>query len=741
MAFEATTAPDMPSPIPPPNAEGFEQQTAPPDTTQPEGEQTNLDLLRRWADPTQTRNIAEEIDEGILNQIGDRVLRDYKIDDLSRDDWLKKNEVGMKLAMQVTEEKTHPWPSASNVIVPLITVAATQFNARAYPAIVQGRNVVKGVVVGQDNGVPMMDPRTGQPAQNPQTGEIMWREPPGSKRKRATRIGDHMSYQFIEEQTEWESDTDKLLLILPIAGCCFRKTYFAPELGRNVSALVTPKKLVVNYWAKDLETTPRISEDIELYPNQIEEKIRAGLFLDQNYRDLSAQGDDEDKPIEFIEQHRFWDLDEDGYQEPYIVTAHKLTGKIARIVAGFEADGIDADEGSGEVLRIDREHYYTKYTFIPNPDGGFYDLGFGQLLLPINNSVNTAINQLFDAGTLSNLGGGFVGRGFSVHAGSLRRKMGEWTYVNAPGGSIRDAIVPLQSPEPSNVLFLLLGQLIEFGKEIASLKDVLTGDKTAATMQPTTLLALIEQGLKVFTAIFKRVHRAAKREYDKQYRLNSIYLEEQASYQVGDDWKEITRRDYLIGSGVAPASDPTMVSDMQRLAHAQFLQGYQNDPLCNPYEIRKRVFDAAQTADVDKILNPNPPPNPDIVAKAAELELRAQSERVKQIKDLAQAVLYISQADAQQGDHEIKWANTQLSAVKFMVEALTGENAGKVKGIISPPSAPGDGQGAPAPAGGGGGGAQPPIPGARRAPDGQWYTSDPKRPGKYLRVVTDAAAA
>lgn len=699
------------------------------------------DKLKRWSDPLTTKNIADELTPEVLAKIGDRVLRDFKIDDLSRKDWMTRSEDAIKLAMQVAEEKTSPWPNSSNVVFPLMTVAAIQFNARAYPAIVQGRNVVKGVVIGKDDGEPVIDPATQQPVMNPQTQQPQWKIPPGEKRRRAKRVADHMSWQLIEEQTEWEEDTDKLLLVLPIIGCCFRKTYFAPELGRNASALVNPKKLVVNYWARSMETAPRVSEVVEYYPNEVEEKIRAGLFLDLDYKVMGMSSTDEDAPIEFIEQHRLWDLDEDGYEEPYIVTAHKLSGKVARVVAGYEASGVMFDGERHEVARIQREHYYTKYDFIPNPDGGFYGVGFGQLLGPINDSVNTVINMLIDAGTLSINGGGFIGRGFSLHGGSLRRKMGEWTFVNAPGGVIRDAIVPLQPPEPSQVLFTLLGSLVEAGKEIASVKDVLTGgDAASANMQPTTLLALIEQGLKVFTAIFKRIHRAAKREYDKQYRLNSIYLEEQSSYRVGDDWREITRADYLAGSGIVPASDPTMVSDMQRLAHAQFLQGYQNDPLCNPLEIRHRIFEAAQTEDIDKIINPNPPPNPELIAKAAELELKGQSQRVTQIKDIAQAVLYIAQADKASNSQNVDWATHQLEVVKFMVESLTGQQGqqgqqGAAGGAAGPEPASGP---APAP-GGPPGDEQSPVPGARKASDGQWYVQDPKRKGKFMRVMPNAA--
>ena len=477
-----------------------------------------------------SKNIAEDLDKELLTKIGVRVVREYDIDETSRSDWKTKTEQAMDLAMQVAKEKQYPWPKAANVIYPLMTTAAIQFAARAYPAIVANRSVVKGVVVGNDDGEPAINPQTGQPATQPGPDgqpQPVWQVQPGEKQNRADGIGEHMSWQLLDEQSEWEPETDAMLHILPIVGCDFRKSYFDPGKGRNSSLRVPAMHLCINYHAKSLETAPRVTEEIKYYPIEIEEQQRAGLFLEpeQPYGMADdAQNGDEDAPHVFLEQHRWWDLDEDGYPEPYIVTVHKRSQKVVRIVARYDADGIQFSQLTHKIVKIDPVQYYTKYDFLPNPDGGIYGVGFGQLLRPLNEAVNTTLNQLLDAGTLANTGGGFIGKGLSMNAGAIRFVMGEYKVVNVTGGTLRENIVPMQFPGPSPVLFQLLGMLIDAGREVAAVKDVLTGDAQGkASMSPTTTLALIEQGLKVFTAIYKRIHRSLKAELNKLYRLNRIY--------------------------------------------------------------------------------------------------------------------------------------------------------------------------------------------------------------------------
>lgn len=655
----------------------------------PEGDVRDpLAKLKSYINKT---NIAEDLDDQTLQDMGERVFKEYEIDDDSRADWKQKTKEAMDLALQVAKEKAFPWPKAANIIYPLVTTAAMQFAARAYPAIVNGRNVVRGVVIGADDGTPEINPLTDQPRiqADPQTGQAapVWAVPPGAKQIRADQIGEHMSWQLLDEMPEWEPETDQLLHILPIVGITPRKTYFDPGKGRNCSNVVNPMKWVVNYKAKSVETAPRITEELEYYPNEIWEMEEAGLWRKPPLPyGAPGQGEngDEDAPHAFLEQHRRWDLDEDGYAEPYIVTIHKSTRFVVRVVARFDEEGIKQRQ-DGNLLKIDPIHYYTNYGFIPNPESTIYHLGFGQLLRPINEGINTTLNQLLDAGTLQNTGGGFIGKGLSMNAGAIRFQLGEYKVVNVTGSTLRDNIVPLDFKGPSPVLFELLGMLVEAGKEIAAIKDILSGEQEKANVPATTTLAMIEQGLKVFTAIYKRVHRSLKAEYAKLYRLNRIYGDEKSQYKVGDTWKVVLKQDYIQGSGVEPVSDPTMVSDMQKMGRANFLMSLSGSPFMNQLEIIKRVLEAASIDNIDKLINPNPAPNPEIAAKGMELEIeghKAQAQTMEiqarvglveaqRVQAYAAAINQLAAADKAVGDQHLAWLDKVLKAHEMQHDAAT----------------------------------------------------------------------
>lgn len=639
-------------------------------------------------------NVAESLTQEELSAIGQRVWREWKIDVDSRAEWKDKTEQAMELALQAAKPKQYPWPKASNVIYPAITTASMQFAARAYPAIINSRNIVRGVVIGDDTGTPEINPDTKQPLINPQTQQPVWKFAPGEKRLRAERIGDHMSWQLLDEMEEWEEETDVLLHQLPVVGSVFRKSLFNSALGRNQSIMVSALSLVVNYKAKCIYTTPRLTEEIKLYPYEIEELEQDGSFISHNYGPAVEEdnsGSDTDAPHKFLEQHRRLDLDGDGYSEPYIVTVHEKTCHVARIVARFELKDVKVDKHD-KVLRIKPIHYYTQYNFLPNPDGGIYGMGFSQLLKPINEAINTTLNQLIDAGHLANVGGGLIGKGLSMTGGAMRFQPGEYKPVNVSGAALRDNVFPFPFKEPSLVLFQLLGLLIKASQDISSVKDVMTGDLQQNGDQgvpATTTLALIEQGMKVFTAIYKRVFRALKQEFTKLYRLNGIYLPVDASYRKGDLWQNITPQDYEKGSGVEPVADPNMVSDMQRLGRAQFLMQFNNDPLVNQIEIRQRVFDAALIDNPERLLvTTPPPPNPEGIAKLAELQIKAKRASAEEVRDLAQAILYLAQADKAVGDGHISWIESQLNVLKTAFEASL--NANQQAGLPNVASPSGD---------------------------------------------------
>ncbi len=580
-------------------------------------------------------NIVPQLDAEVVSKIGMEVVRGYEVDDASRADWVRQTKLAMDLAMQVTEKKSWPWPNAANVKYPLITSAAIQFSARAYPAIVRGEDVVKGMVIGPD--------------------------PDGAKKARADRIGHHMSYQVLEEIEDWDEEEDKLLLQMAIVGCSFRKTYFDTMLGRPCSDLVPAKDLVYDHatpWAK----LRRKTQCLRLFKNEVIERVRGEVFEDVKLGMPAGETSDEDGHHEFLEQHCWYDLDEDGYKEPYVVTVLKETGEVARIVARFDEDGILMNR-KGEVSKIEPVEYFTKYAFMPNPDGGSYDVGLGMLLNPINEMVNTVLNQMLDAGTLANTGGGFIGNGLKMKGGAARFVPGEFKPIDNSGGKIAENIYHMKFEGPNAVLFQLLGLLIDAGKDISSVKDILTGDQQT-NQTATTTLALIEQGQKVFSAIYKRVHRSLKKEFKKLFRLNKLYLKPEDYYSFQDKQEPIYLEDYQgDNTNVAPVSDPNLVSDAQELARAEALLQFKDDPFFNPIELRRNYLKALKIQNVDELLvkePPKPPEDPRTAKIMADIEAQkvtvtAMAEKMTHEMDNlaaktadleASAVLKIAQAEA-----------------------------------------------------------------------------------------------
>jgi len=450
-----------------------------------------------------SKNLCDKIGEEDLRTIGSDVVQSYEIDKQSRRKWEQKMESATKLALQLVEPKSYPWPQASNVKFPLLTIAALQFQSRAYPSLVKAPDLVKYRVQGKDDG---------------------------QKASRAQRISSHMSYQLLEQDEGWEEDQDKAFLALPILGCVFKKSYFDPVANHNKSKLVLPKNLVVHYFAKSIDDCQRKTEIFELSNNEIRERELRGLFKENEYgppptgdfkeederQGLTPPFNDQtsDVPRVFLEQHCYLDLDGDGYREPYVITVDKSTKLVARIVARIDSVVTEQSikikdlqdrirliaEGAMQappeqaaqaeqtimmmqeqvrvlaaqkpkILRIVPVEYYTKYSFIPSPDGGFYDLGFGALLSPINDSVNTILNQLIDSGTLQNSNSGFMGKGARIKGGKIRFQPNEWKRVNVTGQNLRDSIVPLPVNAPSEVLFNLLSLLINYAERIKLLND------------------------------------------------------------------------------------------------------------------------------------------------------------------------------------------------------------------------------------------------------------------------------
>jgi chaperonin GroES len=607
-------------------------------------------------------NLVPLLEEQDVARIGTTALQEYEIDLGTCTDFHARFDKAMDVAMQVKKAKTFPWPNASNVIFPLLTTSAIQFQARALPAIIDGGQVAKGRVLGPD--------------------------PDGVKAERAKRIGDHMTWQFLNDVPGWEDDTDKLLLILPIIGCEFRKTWRDSIRNQNNSETVSAKDFVVNYNTVSLDKAPRFTHVQRYYPHEIEAFIRAGEWAKVPYD--GEDGSDPHSLVTIYEQNRLIDMDDDGLPEPYVVTL-TTDGHVARIVACYDADGIFLTSpalgkqvalsellGMGEqvlgedvkVVRIERKNYFTMYGFIPAPDGSFYPIGFGTLTENLGEAVNVIINQLIDAGTLANMQGGFIAGGTKIKGGNMRFAPGEWKRVEgATSGPLRDNILPLQLPGPNATLFQLLGMLIEAVQNITSVSDILSGNQDTQTA-PTTALALIEQGQKVFTAIYQRIHRALGQEIKIMKGLNRDYLDEEQYFALHDNPQVVGKADYQDKDlDVVPVSDPRAINDRVKMAKAEVLQVYNGDPLVNQTEIRQRTFEAAGIENPKALLEvpPSPPP-PEAVKAMADTEnetIKAKAE--VRAKDAATAASLITAA---KGAYELGALIGDVAMQTFALEML-----------------------------------------------------------------------
>lgn len=609
-------------------------------------------------------SLHEFMSEVDLSNLGSDVVQDYQRDCTSREDWAKIVREALKSAAQETkgDAKNYPFQNASDVKYPLLTIAATEFNARAYPAIVKGDETIQVKVVGSDKGKPMMEqtpfgpvPKT-QMQLNPETNEEeplmmdgkpapVWDIPPGFKSARAQRVKDYLNVVLNYRTVNWEGDTDALLYQLSIVGCGFRKQWWDNRKGQPCSAYVPALRLVAPMDAPDIETVPRLTEEIpEQYPYLIERKMKSGQY---RRVDLMPTGDDEQEPRVLLEQHRYIDMDGDGYDEPYIVTVDLETSEVLAIIAAFDASTIKM--GPEGVTDIEKTVFYTKYDFLPHPEGKFYGIGLGHLLAQLGGVIDTTINLMIDAGHAQVAGGGFISSGLRLQgngqSNTLRWRPGEFKVVSASAGALRDAIFERTVPQPSPIMMSLLQLILGAAKDVAAIKDVTSGD-ASNNGQVGTTLALIEQGLQVFTAIYKRVYRSLKAEFKVLYDNIAKYGGEATAIDyanIVDDLAADFAKDFNVSDmDIRPVSDPNSVTRLQKMAKAQFLlQTGKGDPIVDQRELMMRVYEAADVEDIEKLIPPasTEPAQPDPVMVAEVNKVGSEIE-----KNEAQAELYRVQA-------------------------------------------------------------------------------------------------
>ena len=553
-------------------------------------------------------NIADDLSEDELKDIGQRIQAGFDEDHNSMQDWLIDVKKVMDLASLKANKKSYPLPESANIKFPIITKAAYEFSSRTYPEIIRDGRVVKTRVIGKDF-----------------TGE---------KQKQAARVEEYMNYQLMFENGEWEAELDKLLTLLALIGFVCQKTYYDPVRDKIKTQICEYDSLIINAKAKSLLEAERISHIMKISLNEALENVRSGLFCEEPIQKiLDKITDKELRPqVEIIEQHCFLDLDEDDYAEPYIVTILRETGEVLRIVARFSKE--DVKEKNGKVRYIDAMQYFTDYHFLVNPRGNFQSVGFGILMLHLNASINTILNQIIDAGQLSNLQGGYIdARAKMIETGNSLHDPGELKKMKtAMGMSVKDSVHMFQFKEPSSVLYQTLGLLIETARDLSSATDVMTGNSGTNNVKTGAVLALQEEGKKVITAIQKRVYRSLCNHYKTLFKLNQMYLDPTVYISVLDDDLAVQQSDFDPATiNVVPVADPNLSSESTRAMHAQFLAGTIAFPGVKPEMITRRIYKSTNIENPDELLMDDKEmeaakqqPNPELIKIQAEIQEKAE---------------------------------------------------------------------------------------------------------------------
>lgn len=589
----------------------------------------------------------EEHGQKVLDHMASKILEGYEADERSRQAWLDVTKEYLELALLVRRGKSWPWPKAANVKYPLIATAAMQFSARAYPALVPSDgSIVKARVSAVDQQ--------------------------GALEQAAIRVSKHMSYQLTCDVPNWEEDMDKLLMTMAVTGICFKKTFYNSVDATVCSTLVYPENLCINYWAKSMEKAYRKTELLYYSENDIRERVNNDEeFLDIEYGPPTNLGPndrpkqpisptsetpsniDESTPHLFLACHTFWDLDGDGYEEPYIITVHKESRKVVRITARWDSDGVKRNEkDKKKIISIKPVEYFTDFPFIPNPDGSIYALGFGALLGPLNETCNTLINQLVDAGSMSSLQSGFIGRNLRLKEGQLQIRPNEWKVVNATGMDLKNSIFPLPTKEPSPVLFQLLDMLIKSANELASIAEIFVGKMPGQNTPATTTQETIQQGMAVFTAIYKRVYRSMAKEFKKIFRINRITpgIVDQESLIVGPiQQSDYDNTEHLIIPGADPSGDSKAMRQQKMQQVGQLIQM----GTINPMAYTTQMLQDMEIPNYQQLLAQPQPQQPDP---------KAQTEQMKQ-----QTLQMKAQIDQKKGQMDLQ-NKQQDAAIKRQIE-------------------------------------------------------------------------
>ena len=535
-------------------------------------------------------NLADFVDEGELGRIAVSLLGEFEEDKGSRSEWEEAYVKGLDLLGFKYEDRDRPFPGASGVTHPLLAESVTQFQAQAFKELLPPKGPVKTRVMGNET---------------PETED------------QARRVQEFMNYQITTVMEEYTPEMDQLLFYLPLAGTAFKKVYYDVNKQRAVSTFVPVEDLVVPYTASDLATCERVTHVVKMTHNEVRTQQLAGFYRDVPLQpsETNIASDPKEKVdelegiqsvgdelmYELLEFHVSTDIpgfeDPDGFHLPFIITIDRESSEVLAIRRNYRQD---------DPLK-NKAQYFVHYKFLPGL--GFYGFGLIHMIGGLSRTATGALRQLIDAGTLANLPAGFKARGLRIRDDETPLEPGEFRDVDAPGGALRDSLVPLPYKEPSATLMQLLGFCVEAGQRFASITNLQIGEGNQELPVGTTM-ALLEQGTRVMSAVHKRLHYAQKTEFRILARLFAEYLPPVYPYQVIGGDQAIKQTDFDDRVDVVPVSDPNFFSMSQRITLAQQeLQLVQSNPeIHNIKESYRRMYQALGSENIDALFVPDPPP-------------------------------------------------------------------------------------------------------------------------------------
>lgn len=573
-------------------------------------------------------NIAALLDEDELAEIAEDAALGFDIDEDSCHDWIEMNKEALKMIKAETKSEYTKNYAHSKVVYPLLASAAIQLSSRLIPHLVRNNKVAECAVLGPD--------------------------PEGIKAAKAKMVSDFFSYDLLIDSKSWLKESHKLIQMLCAWGTAYRKLYYDEGQDKVLSEVISPEDVIINANTSSLEKARRITVRNFMTKNEITEQIRAGRFLDVDIDDLKAgsKGDDDDlrdlqdtNPVyEILEQFCYLDMDEDGYEEPYIVYFYRDSNKVLGIYSGYDVEDIHVNE-KGKVKKIIPRPYIVDYHCIDDPAGKFHSMGLNQLLFHQNKAITSILRQLIDSGTLANQQGGFTTKAFKTKKREIKQELGKFTQLEIPPNvDIRTQIMPLPFKEPSQVLFSLLGLLIDAGKETGFVTQALTGDSEGQNVPATTMLAIIEQGTRAFKPMIQKLFHSQKNDLEIRFYLYGKYSTHERFIKYNDVdiqiSKEVFDRSEL---DIMPVADPTQSSEAHRYIKLQFLQQLMQTPLMNilnPQALAMRIFKDMQIERPEELIAAPQPPQPDPKAIEAQqkIEIAKQKLELEQIKEQRESV-------------------------------------------------------------------------------------------------------